>query len=517
MATIPSSAANQVPPLVGHDLFDCNRPLAEALEREGAAWAAERCSSFGRILTGEPLEWGRLANENPPKLRTHDRYGERIDEIEFHPAWHELMRLSLAHGLHSLSWTEEREGAHVARAALFMLAAQVEAGHGCPVSMTHAAVPALRAAAPQLAAEWEPLLTSTSYGEGALCGMAMTERQGGSDVRVNTTTARPVGGDEYELEGAKWFCSAPMSDIFLVLAQAPGGLSCFLLRRGEGFQIQRLKDKLGDRSNASSEIELHAAPAVLVGEEGRGIRTIVEMVVHTRLDCVLGTAGAMRQAVEQATHHAAHRAAFGALLVDQPLMQNVLADLCLESEAATVTALRLARAYDRRATDTREAAFARIATALAKYWVCKRGPAHAAEALECLGGNGYVEESGLPRIYRQQPLQSIWEGSGNVVCLDVLRALQREPESLEAVLDEIALAGDPGLSKEAEDAAAGADEAGARIAVERLARTLQASLLVRHAPPVVADAFRARTGSAYGTLPSGVDTAAIVERHRPTL
>jgi putative acyl-CoA dehydrogenase len=517
MATIPSSAANQVPPLVGHDLFDCNRPLAEALEREGAAWAAERCSSFGRILTGEPLEWGRLANENPPKLRTHDRYGERIDEIEFHPAWHELMRLSLAHGLHSLSWTEEREGAHVARAALFMLAAQVEAGHGCPVSMTHAAVPALRAAAPQLAAEWEPLLTSTSYGEGALCGMAMTERQGGSDVRVNTTTARPVGGDEYELEGAKWFCSAPMSDIFLVLAQAPGGLSCFLLRRGEGFQIQRLKDKLGDRSNASSEIELHAAPAVLVGEEGRGIRTIVEMVVHTRLDCVLGTAGAMRQAVEQATHHAAHRAAFGALLVDQPLMQNVLADLCLESEAATVTALRLARAYDRRATDAREAAFARIATALAKYWVCKRGPAHAAEALECLGGNGYVEESGLPRIYRQQPLQSIWEGSGNVVCLDVLRALQREPESLEAVLDEIALAGDPGLSKEAEDAAAGADEAGARIAVERLARTLQASLLVRHAPPVVADAFRARTGSAYGTLPSGVDTAAIVERHRPTL
>jgi putative acyl-CoA dehydrogenase len=517
MATIPSSAANQVPPLVGHDLFDCNRPLAEALEREGAAWAAERCSSFGRILTGEPLEWGRLANENPPKLRTHDRYGERIDEIEFHPAWHELMRLSLAHGLHSLSWTEEREGAHVARAALFMLAAQVEAGHGCPVSMTHAAVPALRAAAPQLAAEWEPLLTSTSYGEGALCGMAMTERQGGSDVRVNTTTARPVGGDEYELEGAKWFCSAPMSDIFLVLAQAPGGLSCFLLRRGEGFQIQRLKDKLGDRSNASSEIELHAAPAVLVGEEGRGIRTIVEMVVHTRFDCVLGTAGAMRQAVEQATHHAAHRAAFGALLVDQPLMQNVLADLCLESEAATVTALRLARAYDRRATDTREAAFARIATALAKYWVCKRGPAHAAEALECLGGNGYVEESGLPRIYRQQPLQSIWEGSGNVVCLDVLRALQREPESLEAVLDEIALAGDPGLSKEAEDAAAGADEAGARIAVERLARTLQASLLVRHAPPVVADAFRARTGSAYGTLPSGVDTAAIVERHRPTL
>jgi putative acyl-CoA dehydrogenase len=518
MATIGSSAAaNQVPPLVGHDLFECNRPLVEALDREGAGWAAERCSSFGRILTGEPLEWGRLANENPPTLRTHDRYGERIDEVEFHPAWHELLRLSLGHGLHSLSWTEDREGAHVARAALFMLAAQVEAGHGCPVSMTHAAVPALRAAAPHLAAEWEPLLTSTEYGEGALCGMAMTERQGGSDVRANVTAARPVGGDEYELDGAKWFCSAPMSAIFLVLAQAPGGLSCFLLERGDGFQIQRLKDKLGDRSNASSEIELHGARARLVGEEGRGVRTIVEMVVHTRLDCVLGTAGAMRQAVEQATHHAAHRSAFGALLANQPLMQNVLADLCLESEAATVTALRLARAYDRRAGDAREAAFARIATAIAKYWVCKRGPGHAAEALECLGGNGYVEESGLPRIYRQQPLQSIWEGSGNVVCLDVLRALRREPDSLEALLDEIALAGDAALSKEAEGAVAEASEAGARIAVERLAVALQASLLARHAPPTVAAAFRTRTGAAYGTLPSDVDAAAIVERHRPVV
>jgi len=511
----PVAAANQVPPLAGHDLFECNRPLVEALEREGGGWAAERCTSFGRILTGEPLEWGRLANENPPKLHTHDRYGERIDEVEFHPAWHSLMRLSLAHGLHSLSWTEGREGAHVARAALFMLAAQVEAGHGCPVSMTHAAVPALRAAAPQLAAEWEPRLTSTVYGEGALCGMAMTERQGGSDVRANTTAARPVGDDVYLLDGAKWFCSAPMSDAFLVLAQAPGGLSCFLMPRGEGFRIQRLKDKLGDRSNASSEIELVGASARLVGEEGRGVRAIIEMVVHTRLDCVLGTAGAMRQAVEQATHHAAHRSAFGALLVDQPLMQNVLADLCLESEAATVTAMRLARAYDRRASDAREAAFARIATALAKYWICKRGPGHVAEALECLGGNGYVEESGMPRIYRQQPLQSIWEGSGNVVCLDVLRALRTEPESLEALLDEIALAGDTALRKSAEKAAAGADESHARYAVEQLALALQASLLVRHAPAEVADAFRARTGSAYGTLPPGVDTAAIVERHRP--
>jgi putative acyl-CoA dehydrogenase len=518
MATIASSgAANQVPPLQGHDLFTCNRALVEALEREGGGWGAERCSGFGRVLTGEPLEWGRLANENPPKLRTHDRYGERIDEVEFHPAWHELMRLSLGHGLHSLSWTAERGGAHVVRAALFMLAAQVEAGHGCPVSMTHAAVPALRAAAPQLAAEWEPLLTSTEYGEGALCGMAMTERQGGSDVRVNTTAATPVGGDAYLLDGAKWFCSAPMCDLFLVLAQAPGGLSCFLMPRGEGFHIQRLKDKLGDRSNASSEIELESARARLVGDEGRGVRTIVEMVVHTRLDCVLGTTAAMRQAVEQATHHAAHRSAFGARLVDQPLMQNVLADLCLESEAATVTAMRLARAYDRRATDAREAAFARIATAVAKYWICKRGPGHAAEALECLGGNGYVEDSGLPRIYRQQPLQSIWEGSGNVVCLDVLRALRREPESLEALLDEVALAGEAALSRLAEDAAAEVDEARARHAVERLAIALQGSLLARHAPAAVADAFRARNGAAYGTLPRGVDTAAIVERHRPAV
>jgi putative acyl-CoA dehydrogenase len=419
-----------------------------------------------------------------------------------------MMRLSLAHGTHSLSWTAGREGSHVARAALFMLASQVEAGHGCPVSMTHAAVPALRAWAPELAAEWEPRLTAT---DSVFCGMAMTERQGGSDVRANTTRAEPVSGDEYELHGSKWFCSAPQSRIFLVLAQAPGGLSCFLLERGPGFEIQRLKDKLGDRSNASSEIELRAARARLVGEEGRGVRTIVEMVVHTRLDCVLGTAAGMRQAVEQATWHAAHRSAFGALLIDQPLMQNVLADLCVESEAATVTALRLARAYDRRATDEREAAFARIATAIAKYWVCKRGPAHAAEALECLGGNGYVEESGMPRVYRQQPLLSIWEGSGNVVCLDVLRALQREPETLEAFLGEL----EPEQRADAEAAVAGADEATARHVVERLALALQTSLLIRHAPAAVADAFQSRTGTAYGTLPANIDTAAIIARHRP--
>jgi putative acyl-CoA dehydrogenase len=538
MATLPSAAAsNQSPPLAGHDLFASNRPLVEALDREGAGWAAERCSSFGSLLTGEPLEWGRLANEHPPQLRTHDRFGERIDEVEFHPAWHELMRLAVGHGLHALSWTESGAGAHVARAALFMLAGQVEAGHGCPISMTHAAVPALRASSPELAAEWEPLLTSNEYDfglrpvaekHGALCGMAMTERQGGSDVRANLTTARLVAGGGYVLGGHKWFCSAPMCDAFLVLAQAPAGLTCFLLPRmlpdgtRNGFRIQRLKDKLGDRSNASSEIELDCAWAQLVGEEGRGVRTIVEMVVHTRLDCVLGTAAGMRQAVEQATHHTAHRLAFGKPLAEQPLMENVLADLCLESEAATITAMRLARAYDRRAEDAAEAAFARIATAIAKYWVCKRGPGHAAEALECLGGNGFVEESGLPRVYRQQPLQSIWEGSGNVICLDVLRAIRREPESATALLDEVRLADDRRLTAGVERALDELDESRARETVERLAVALQASVLLRHAPAAVADAFfesrvAREGGSAYGTLDPSHALGSIVERHRPIL
>ena len=535
MATVASSA-NQPPPLAGYDLFRANRPLVEALEREGGGWAAERCSTFGRLLGGEALEWGRLANENPPRLRTHDRFGERIDEVEFHPSWHELMRLSLGHGLHSLSWTEPREGAHVARATLFLLASQVEAGHGCPVSMTHAVVPALREHAPGLASAWEPVVTSRAYDfglrpvtqkRGAVCGMAMTERQGGSDVRASTTSARPTGDGDYLLEGAKWFCSAPMSDAFLVLAQAPGGLSCFLLPRvlpdgaRNAFRIDRLKDKLGDRSNASSEVRFEGARALLVGEEGRGVQAIVEMVVHTRLDCVLGAAAGMRVAVEQAAHHTAHRFAFGKLLAEQPLMRNVLADLCLESEAATGTALRLARAYDRRAAgDGREAAFARVATPIAKYWVCKRGPGHAAEALECLGGNGYVEESVLPRLYRQQPLLSIWEGSGNVVCLDVLRAVRREPETAEVLLDEIGLAGHSRATAVAEDALAGLDEASARSAVERLALALQASLLVRHAPAEVADAFCvSRLSDAgclgYGTLPTATDHEAIVDRHRP--
>jgi len=522
-------AANQPPSLEGYDLFSQNRPLAEGLRREGGAAAEDRCAAFGRVCGGEPLELGRLANEHPPALRTHDRFGERIDEVEFHPAWHRLLGLGVEHGLHAT-----RDG-HVVRAAKFMTLAYAEAGVGCPLSMTFASVPALRAA-PQLAAEWEPRIVSTVYDpglrppsqkDGVLCGMAMTERQGGSDLRANETRADP-DGDAYLLTGDKWFCSAPMCDAFLVLAQAPGGLTCFLLPRvledGErnGFRIDRLKDKLGNRSNASAEIRLEEALAYRVGEEGRGVATIIEMVVHTRLDCTLGSTALMRRAVAEATHHAAHRAAFGRLLADQPLMQNVLADLCLDSEAAAVAALRLARAFDEG-----DHAFRRLATAVCKYWVCKATPPLVAEALECLGGNGYVEESSLPRLYRESPVNSVWEGSGNVNCLDVLRAIEREPGSLEAFRAEVELG--RGGNGHLDAALAGldahldaVDEAGARRLVERLALCLQGSLLVRHAPATVADAFCATRlggegGRAYGTLPPGIDAAAIVERHRPSV
>ncbi len=508
-------SVNQPPPLAGYDLYEQDAALVEGVRREGGAGWEDELAAFGRTLGGDPLEWGRLANEHPPRLRTHDRYGERVDEIEFHPAWDSLLRLGLDARLQSLPWVDDRPGAHVARAGLFMLLAQVEAGVGCPLSMTFAAVPALRAE-PDLADEWVPRLTVG----GALCGMAMTERQGGSDVRANETTARP-DGEAWVLDGHKWFCSAPQSDAFLVLAQAPGGLSCFLLERPQpGFRIERLKDKLGNRSNASAEIALDGAVARLVGEEGRGVRTILEMVVHTRLDCVLGSAALMRRAVAEATHHAAHRAAFGRLLAEQPLMQNVLADLCVESEAATATALRLARAFDEA-----DGPFRRLATAVAKFWVCKRTPPLVAEALECLGGNGFVEESQLPRLFRESPLNSIWEGSGNVNALDVLRALEREPESAEAFLAEVRLAqgGDTRL-----DAAVGRldrelaapDERDARRLLELLATALQGSLLVRHAPPEIADAFCARLerpGGVYGTLPGTVDQAAIVARSTPRL
>ena len=533
---------NQPPPLINYNLFDADAPLREALEREGGSWAHDMVRELGRLAgTEEAIEWGFQANSNPPRLHTHDRFGHRIDEVEFHPAWHRLMEVAIGHGLHSLPWREPRAGAHAARAAAFYVWSQVEGGHGCPVSMTYAAVPALRQQ-PDLAAEWEPLMTTLDYDpglrphatkRGVLFGMAMTEKQGGSDVRANTTRATPNGANgEHQLTGHKWFCSAPMCDAFLVLAQAPGGLSCFLLPRvlpdgsRNAFHIQRLKDKLGNRSNASSEIELDNATAWLVGEEGKGVRTIIEMVNHTRLDCIIGSASLMRQAVAQATHHTAHRSAFGRLLSEQPLMVNVLADLAVESEATTVVMMRLAGALDRSA-DTGESHFRRLALAVSKYWTCKRAIGVVAEALECHGGNGYVEESILPRLYREAPLNSIWEGSGNVNALDVLRAMDREPESVTAFINEVeeARGSDPRLDRSVaelkKDLSNGARiEAGARRLVERMAVALEGSLLVRYGDGAVADAFCASRlggdwGHSFGTLPQGLQLASIVQRHRP--
>ena len=529
---------NQPPPLAGYNVYEQDTALAEGVRREGAGWAERQLREIGALAgTEEAIAWGFDANTNPPVLHTHDRYGHRVDEVSYHPAWHHLMRTAVAHGLHAAPWREPGPGAHVARAAAFFVWSQAESGHGCPIAMTYAAVPALRAQ-PEVAAEWEPRLTSLDYDvglrpaaekRGILCGMGMTEKQGGSDVRANTTRAEPSGpGGEYLLTGHKWFTSAPMCDVFLVLAQAPGGLTCFLLPRvlPDGTRnhifIQRLKDKLGNRSNASSEIELDGAWARRIGEEGRGVRTIVEMVNYTRLDCIGGTASLMRQAVAQATHHAAHRAAFGRDLLDQPLMRNVLADLAVESEAATALLLRVARACDE--NDTR---LKRIGTAIGKYWVCKRGPVHVAEALECLGGNGYVEESILPRLYREAPLNSLWEGPGNVNALDVLRAMSREPETVAAYFTEVGLARgadarlDTAIAALQRDLADPADiETRARRVVERMALVLQGSLLVRSGSAAVADAFCASRlagdwGAAFGTLPSGVDFAAIVERARP--
>jgi putative acyl-CoA dehydrogenase len=534
--------ANQPPPLVDYDPLESDPALLDGFRREGAGWAEERIRRASKLAGGEALEWGRLANTNPPVLRTHDRYGERIDEVEFHPAWHDLMRSGVELGLHASPWIDAKRGAHVARAAAFMLLAQAESGFGCPISMTYAAVPALRQQR-DVAAEWEPRLTSLEYDprpmpagdkRGALSGMAMTERQGGSDVRANTTRAEP-DADAWAVTGAKWFCSAPMCDAFLVLAQTANGLSCFLLPRWRpddtrnAFHIQRLKDKLGNRSNASSEVEFDRAYAHLVGPEGRGVPTIIEMVNHTRLDCVLGSTGLMRRAVAEAAHHAAHRMAFGALLADQPLMRNVLADLAVETEAATLTSLRLARAYDEAwGGDVRAKMFARLATAVSKYWVCKRTPPTVAEALECLGGNGFVEDSQLPRLYRESPLNSIWEGSGNVIALDVLRAMARSPESVEAFFAEIALAegGDQRLDTAAaklrDDLADASQnpEAGARRLVERMALVFQGSLLVRHGDEAVTGAFVAARiegdrGLAFGTLPPGVDTTRILGRATP--
>ncbi|MDX2165945.1 MAG: isovaleryl-CoA dehydrogenase [Deltaproteobacteria bacterium] len=532
---------NQPPPLRDYNLFTADRALQEALAREGASWAADRVALLGGICgSGEVIDWGTQANSVPPVLRTHDRYGHRIDEVEYHPSYHRLMELSVGHGLHALPWREPRDGAHVARAALFFVMAQTEAGHGCPISMTYSAVPALRADA-SLAREWQPRLVAAHYDgrsrpasekQGALCGMAMTEKQGGSDVRANTSRAESAGDGGWLLTGHKWFCSAPMCDAFLVLAQTPKGVSCFLLPRflPDGTRnrvfIQRLKDKLGNRSNASSEIEFDGAWARLLGPEGRGVPTIIEMVNHTRLDCIIGAAAGMRQGVAQATHHAQHRSAFGKRLIEQPLMQNVLADLCVESEAATAVMMRLAHAYDARA-DEGEAHFARLATAVIKYWVCKRWPAHAAESLECLGGSGYVEESLLPRLYREAPLNGIWEGSGNVICLDVLRAMAKGAEASDAFFAEVerARGADHRLDQFVDrlrDDLGNPDnvEARARDLVERMALALQGSLLVRDGDSAVAEAFcasrlAAQHGLAFGTLPPGFHFTRIIERARP--
>jgi putative acyl-CoA dehydrogenase len=533
-------SSNQPPPLVDYNLFASDAPLREALEREGAAWAHDLVSELGALAgTQRAIDWGFQANANPPQLRTHDRFGERVDEVEFHPAWHELMKVAIGHGLHSLPWREPRPGAHAARAAAFYIWSQVEGGHGCPVSMTYAAVPTLRKE-PSVAEQWEPLMTTLEYDfglrpaaakKGVLFGMAMTERQGGSDVRANTTRAEPAGSDgEHLLTGQKWFCSAPMCDAFLVLAQAPGGLTCFLLPRvlpdgtRNSFRIERLKDKLGNRSNASAEVAFDAAWAVRVGEEGRGVRTIIEMVNHTRLDCIIGSASLMRQAVAQATHHTAHRSAFGRLLIEQPLMVNVLADLAIESEATTILMMRLAGAFDR-AGDPAEAALRRIGVAIAKFWTCKRAIAVVAEALECHGGNGYVEESILPRLYREAPLNSIWEGSGNVNALDVLRAMQREPDSLSAYFGEVSSVRDPRLERAVDEikreiANSGELESRARLVVERMAVALEASLMLRHGDPEAADLFCASRlvdggGRGFGVLPTRPELKSVIERHRP--
>jgi putative acyl-CoA dehydrogenase len=538
-AAATHDVTNQPPPLVGHDVA-ADPVLLAGLEREGAGWHAEDLHRLGRLAGSEQAQqWGEQANRHEPELRTHDRYGHRVDEVDFHPAWHSLMDVAVGEGLAGAAWADERPGAHVARAAGFYAWGQVEAGHGCPVSMTYAVVPALRTT-PSLAAVYEPLLTSRTYDPGLrvpttkaglLAGMGMTEKQGGSDVRANTTAATAQPDGSWTLRGHKWFTSAPMCDLFLVLAQAPAGLSCFLVPRilpdgsRNTFRIQRLKDKLGNRSNASSEPEFDGTVAWLVGEEGRGVRTIIEMVAMTRLDCVIGSASGMRAAVVQAAHHATHREAFGGRLLDKPLMRNVLADLQLESEAATTLMLRLAGAVDRaQRGDAEEQAFKRIATAVGKYWVTKRGPSVAAEALECLGGNGYVEDSGMPRLYREAPLNSVWEGSGNVNALDVLRAMTREPASVDAFFVELdrARGADPRLDDAVVGLKAGLSdldeiESRARRLVERMALVLQGSLLVRHAPPAVADAFCATRlagdwGHAFGTLPSGTDTRTISDR-----
>ncbi len=538
---------NQPPPLVPYDAFASDLPLREALVREGGDWARAEVAEYGRLAGSELMELGRLANEHRPRFVPVDRYGHRVDEVEFHPAYHRLMATAVRHGVSGFAWRHaDHPGAHVARAALMFLHNQADQGSSCPLTMTYACVPALRHQ-PDLAAVWLPRITAPDYDPrhvpaadkvGNTIGMGMTEKQGGSDVRANSTRAFPAGaagpGRLYELVGHKWFFSAPMCDAFLVLAQAAGGLSCFLLPRfapdgrRNAIRIQRLKDKLGDWSNASSEVEFHGAAAWLVGEEGRGVATILQMVALTRQDCLIGSASLMRQALVQALHHARHRSAFGKPLLQQPLMRNVLADLALESEAATALALRVARAIDASGRDPIDAAFARLSTALGKYWVCKRAPAFVNEAQECLGGAGYVEDSGLPRLYRQAPLNSIWEGSGNIQCLDLLRALGREPDTAAAFFGELDAARGGHTLLDAEVARLRHElraepavlEAGARRLAERMALALQAAILVRAGLSSVADTFCAHRlgadrGLVYGSLAADAPVDQLLDRAGP--
>ena len=532
--------------LVDYDMYRQDAALVEAVQREGAASADAALGEFGRLAgSADYLELGVLANQNPPVLDTHDRFGRRVDLVKFHPAYHQLMRSAIEHGIHASPWSDPKPGAHVARAARFYLQTQVEAGHGCPITMTFASVPALRTT-PALAAAWVPKITARTYDprnlpdaqkQGLTIGMAMTEKQGGSDVRANSTRAYPLGAAEgpgaaYELVGHKFFVSAPMCDAFLVLAQTAGGLSCFLLPRWRPdgtknpLQVLRLKRKMGNVSNASSETELRGALAWMVGDEGRGVRTIIEMVAMTRFDCMIGSTAGQRAAVAQALHHCGIRSAFGKVLNQQPLMRNVLADLVLEHEGSLALTMRLARAMDHR-DDPHEDALVRLVTAVGKYWICKRTPQHAYEAMECIGGSGVMEDSPFPRLYREAPVNAIWEGSGNVQCLDVLRAMQKSPEAVGAFFAELKRARGAHAALDAWVAALRAEledpadlEYRARHVVDRMALAIQAALLAQHAPPAVADAFCTSrlqgTGQRqYGTLPRGADCAAIIRRATP--
>jgi len=542
--TATHAVENQPPPFADVNLYALDRPLVEGLAREGGSWGKADAAALGARVGGAAYqETIRKANAWLPELRTHDRFGHRIDEVEFSDAWHELMTVAKGAGLHSLPWSQPKPGAHVVRAALHYIFGQGEQGPSCPIAMTFAAVPALRNQ-PEIAEEWIPRILDNRYDRrfvpapqktSALMGMAMTEKQGGSDVRANTTEAKPLGaggpGGEYALTGHKWFCSAPMCDAFLTLAQTAKGLTCFFVPRflPDGtmnrFYIQRLKDKLGNKTNASSEIEYDRTWARMVGPEGRGVATILEMVHHTRLECIVGSAGHMRAAFAEALHHVSHRRAFQRRLIDQPLMRAVIADLAVECEATVALMLRVARAFDQAKDDSLAASFARIATPVAKYWVCKRVSQAVLESLECFGGNGYVEEGPMARLYRDSPVNVIWEGSGNVICLDVLRALEREPVSRDAFLAELAAAKGADRGYDAFVAALAADlerkggtgETGARHLVERMAVALQASLLLRHAPQAVAEIFCATRlahagGLAYGALPAGAPVDAVIER-----